>query len=152
VRVLLEERAHAMKRLDLLKKVTFGAQVAEDEVNALESYFGETNEWARMIRGEIDIVRGEKGAGKSAIYSLLLRKSGEFFDDNIILVAAESPRGTTVFKDLSADPPTTEVEFIALWKLYTLAIVAQQLREYDVRGTEIEKVYRVLEEARLFGT
>lgn len=147
--LLLEKRAHAMKRLDLLKQVTFGAQVAEDEVNALESYFVETNEWARMIRGEIDIVRGEKGAGKSAIYSLLIRKSGEFFDDNIILVAAESPRGTTVFRDLSADPPTTEVEFIALWKLYTLAIVAQQLREYDVRGTEIEKVYRALEEARL---
>ena len=138
-----------MKRLDLLKQVTFGAQVAEDEVNALESYFVETNEWARMVRGEIDIVRGEKGAGKSAIYSLLLRKSGEFFDNNTILVAAENPRGTTVFKDLSADPPTTEVEFIALWKLYTLAIVAQQLREYDVRGNEIEQVYRALEEARL---
>jgi hypothetical protein len=59
--LLLEERARAMKRLDLLKQVTFGAQVAEDEVNALESYFVETNEWARMIRGEIDIVRGEKG-------------------------------------------------------------------------------------------
>jgi hypothetical protein len=92
---------------------------------------------------------GEKGAGKSAIYSLLLRKTGEFFDDSTILVAAENPRGTTVFKDLSADPPTTEIEFIALWKLYTLAIVAQQLREYDVRGNEIEQVYRALEEARL---
>jgi hypothetical protein len=27
-----------------------------------------------------DIIRGEKGAGKSAIYSLLMTRSGDFFD------------------------------------------------------------------------
>jgi ABC-type molybdenum transport system ATPase subunit/photorepair protein PhrA len=67
-----------------------------------------------MVRGEIDIVRGENGTGKSAIFSLLLQKAGEFFDHNIILVAAENPRGATVFKDLSLDPPTTEIEFVVL--------------------------------------
>ena len=106
-----------MKRLDLLKQMSFGVQIAEDEVAALASYFVETNQWARIAKGEIDIIRGEKGAGKSAIYSLLMTKAGEFFDNGILLVAAENPRGATVFKDLVADPPTTENEFIALWKL-----------------------------------
>jgi hypothetical protein len=138
-----------MRRLDLLKQITFGMQVAEDEVNGLASYFVETNDWARMVRGDIDIVRGEKGTGKSAIYSLLLQKAGEFFDNNIILVAAENPRGATVFKDLSLDPPTTEIEFIVLWKLYTLTIIAQQLRDYSVSGAKIDSVYRVLEDAKL---
>jgi hypothetical protein len=55
-----------MKRLDLLKQMSFGSQVAEDEVNALASYFVETNQWARIANGEIDIIRGEKGAGKEA--------------------------------------------------------------------------------------
>jgi hypothetical protein len=32
-----------MKRLELLKQMTFGVQVAEDEVNELASYFVETN-------------------------------------------------------------------------------------------------------------
>ena len=89
-----------MKRVDLLKSVTFGAQVAEDEAASLANYFVETNDWARIVRGEIDIVRGDKGAGKSAIYSLLLNKSGEFFGNNVILIAAENPRGATVFKNL----------------------------------------------------
>src|SRR6266851_2135653 len=128
------ERMAAMNRLDLLKQMSFGSQVAEDEVSALASYFVETNQWARIANGEIDIIRGEKGAGKSAIYSLLMTKSGDFFDRGILLVAAENPRGATVFKDLVADPPTTEVEFTALWKLYALAIISQQLREYDIRG------------------
>jgi hypothetical protein len=124
-----------MKRLDLLKQMSFGSQVAEDEVNALAGYFVETNQWAKIANGEIDIIRGEKGAGKSAIYALLTTKAGEFFDNGILLVAAENPRSATVFKDLVADPPTTEQEFIVLWKLYVLAIIAQQLREYDVACT-----------------
>lgn len=138
-----------MKRIDLLKQMSFGVQVAEDEVNEIASYFVETNQWAKVAKGEIDIIRGEKGAGKSAIYSLLMTKTGTFFDQGILLVAAENPRGATVFKDLVADPPTTENEFIALWKLYALAIIAQQFREYDVRGAKVEKVYAALEGAKL---
>jgi hypothetical protein len=138
-----------MKRLDLLKQMSFGVQVAEEEVNELASYFVETNQWEKIAKGDIDIIRGEKGSGKSAIYSLLMTKAGDFFDKRILLVAAENPRGATVFKDLVADPPTTEDEFIALWKIYALTIIAQQLREYDIRGSNVDRVYRTLEDARL---
>lgn len=138
-----------MKRIELLKQISFGVQVAEDEVNEIASYFVETNQWAKVAKGDIDIIRGEKGAGKSAIYSLLMTKIDAFFDQGVLLVAAENPRGATVFKDLVANPPTTEVEFVALWKLYALAIIAQQLREYDVKGPKAEKLYAALEGARL---
>jgi hypothetical protein len=94
-----------MKRLDLLRELSFGVQIAEEEVNELAGYFVDTNQWAKIARGDIDIVRGEKGAGKSAIYSLLMQKAGEFFDKGILLVPAENPRGATVFKDLASDPP-----------------------------------------------
>jgi hypothetical protein len=78
-----------------------------------------------------------------------MTKTGDFFDRGILLVAAENPRGATVFKDLVADPPTTETEFIALWKLYAMTIIAQQLTEYDVRGDKANRVYRALEDAKL---
>jgi hypothetical protein len=143
------ENAAIMKRLDLLRQMSFGSQVAEDEVNALASYFVETNQWARIAKGEIDIIRGEKGAGKSAIYSLLMTKIGDFFDNGILLVAAENPRGATVFKDLVADPPTTEQGFLLLWKLYALTIITQQLRDYGVRGANAERLYRTLEDEKL---
>lgn len=147
-----EPRSSVMDRLALLKSLTFGTQVAEEETNEIAKYFVETDEWNRIFGGQIDIVRGEKGAGKSAIYSLLLERKTDLFDRNIVVVAAENPRGATVFKDLASDPPTTEVEFIVLWKLYVLTIVAQQLREFGVSTPDAEKIYRTLEEAQLLQT
>jgi hypothetical protein len=138
-----------MDKLELLKSISFGARVAEEEINELAKYFVETDQWSRMIKGEIDVVRGDKGAGKSAIYSLLITRESEFFDRNTLLVPGEKPRGTPVFKDIIANPPTAEVEFVGLWKLYTIALVARKMREWDIKNSAAEKVYSTLESARL---
>ncbi|MBN9588206.1 MAG: hypothetical protein BGN85_00910 [Alphaproteobacteria bacterium 64-11] len=138
-----------MERLALLKSLTFGTQIAEDETNELATYFVQTDQWTRIFEGQIDIIRGEKGAGKSAIYATLLDKSGQLFDKGIIVVAAENLRGATVFKDLVAEPPTSEAEFIVLWKLYIVTIVAQQLRDFDVKDDNTAMVTRALEDAKL---
>ena len=87
-----------MERKGLLSHVSFGARVAEEETAALARYFVETDQWERLFRGEIDVIKGEKGAGKSAIYSLLLAKNSDLFDKRILLIAAEKPRGTPAFK------------------------------------------------------
>ncbi|MBR1277463.1 P-loop ATPase, Sll1717 family [Bradyrhizobium sp. AUGA SZCCT0283] len=141
-----------MKKVDLLKQLTFGIQVAEDEIGELERYFVETHQWTRMEKGQIDIVRGEKGSGKSAIYSLLLSRTGQFFDNGILLIPAENPRGGTVFKDLSTEPPTTEQEFVALWKLYILTVIAQQIRDFGISGNGADRIYDILETAGLLET
>ena len=138
-----------MNKLSLLKYISFGQRVAEDELNELAKYFVETDQWNRMINGEIDIVRGDKGAGKSAIYSLLTMKEAELFDSNTLLVPGEKPRGTPAFKDIIANPPTAEAEFIGLWKLYILALVGRKMREWEVKGPAADKVYAALESARL---
>ena len=57
---------------------TFGSRVAEDEGEGLLSYFVETEQWRKLIAGDVDIVYGAKGAGKSALYSLLVGQK-EFF-------------------------------------------------------------------------
>ncbi len=138
-----------MDKLALLKSLSFGARVAEDETAELAKYFVETDQWSRMVKGDIDVVRGDKGAGKSAIYSLLLAREGEFFDRSTLLVPGEKPRGTPVFKDIIARPPTSEVEFVGLWKLYILALVGRKMREYAVKGAAADKLYAALESAGL---
>ena len=138
-----------MNQLELLKRLSFGSQVAEDEVARLQEYFVQTEQWARIIRGDVDIVRGEKGAGKSALYLLLDKSNGQLFDRGVLTVSGENPRGATVFKDLVSDPPTTEREFIVLWKLYILAIIAHEIRGYDIEGAEARSVYGALEDANL---
>ena len=138
-----------MSRLELLKGLSFGSQVAEDEVANLQEYFVQTEQWSRLARGDIDIVRGEKGAGKSALYLLLNKSKDDLFDRNILTVSGENPRGTTVFKDLISDPPASEREFIVLWKLYILVIVCHEMREFGLSDSAINSVYGALEEANL---
>jgi hypothetical protein len=138
-----------VERKDLLGRVSFGTQVAEDERRDLARYFVETDQWRRIVNGEIDVVRGEKGAGKSAIYALLIEKEADFFDKRTIIIAGENPRGDTVFRDIATEPPASEAEFIILWKLYIVALVAREMRGYDIRGKEIGNVYRILEDEKL---
>ncbi|WP_413991563.1 P-loop ATPase, Sll1717 family [Labrys okinawensis] len=139
----------ATDRLKLLKQLSFGSQVAEDEVAQLQEYFVQTDQWNRIIGGEIDLVRGEKGAGKSALYLLLEKNKNELFDRNILTVSGENPRGTTVFRDLIADPPAREAEFVVLWKLYILTIVCHELRDFGINKGDVGDVYGSLEDARL---
>ncbi len=121
-----------MTKRDVLKQTSFGSTIAEYERTELSAYFVETDQWRRILAGEVDVVYGAKGSGKSAIYSLLLSRANELFDRGIIVVAAEQPQGAPAFKDLVEDPPTSEVEFRNLWKLYFLILLAQNVREFDI--------------------
>lgn len=128
-----------------LRSVTFGQRVAEEEIDVLTSYFVETDHWNRLFRGEIDVVYGAKGAGKSALYSLLISRSGELFDKSILLVAAENPRGAPAFRNLLIDPPVSEREFVNLWKLYFACLLHGLLVEYDIRSDSTTQLERALQ-------
>ena len=134
---------------EALEHASFGERIAEDEVEELARYFVETDQWRRLFSGERDIVYGPKGAGKSALYSLLVQKADELFDRGILVVPAENPNGTPAFRDIVAEPPTSEVEFVALWKLYFLSLCASILSEWDVQTDAACRVYEALEEAGL---
>lgn len=134
---------------EILAGVSFGKRIAEDEVDELARYFVETNQWRQIFAGDKDVVFGDKGAGKSAIYSLLVARSDDLFDRGVLLVAAEKPRGNPAFKDLVVDPPTSQQEFAGLWKLYFLCLVAVSLREWGIGGDKANEIIQPLEAAKL---
>ena len=138
-----------MTKLEILKELTFGARVAEEETDALTTYFVETDLWQKLYSGEVDIVYGPKGCGKSALYALLLARQNQLFDRNILLAAAENPRGAPAFKGLVSDPPATEPEFIGLWKLYITCLLADVFAEYNVKNGPGSVVRNALERERL---
>jgi hypothetical protein len=53
---------------NLLSRLDLGASTAENEVKDLEAYYFETDAYKRVRRGEVRIVVGRKGAGKTAIF------------------------------------------------------------------------------------
>lgn len=128
----------------ILRSISFGQRVAEEEADSLETYFVETDQWTRLFRGDIDVIYGPKGSGKSALYSLLIAKSGDLFDRNIVLVPAENPRGGTAFRDLAADPPASEREFVSLWKLFIASLLHATLAEYGTRTDAAQELETAL--------
>lgn len=109
--------------------ITFGDRVAENESQDLSVYFIKTEHWEKVRSGKADIVFGSKGAGKSALYTLLFKEADQLRHEGTTLISAEKPTGQTVFSEIKNTPPTKEVEFITLWKIYICQLVVQQLQE-----------------------
>jgi hypothetical protein len=143
---MTERRTDAIK---ILRNVTLGQRTAEEEGDELAAYFVETDEWRRIYAGEVDVVYGAKGSGKSAIYALLLRRIDPLFDRGVLLVPAENVRGALVFQDLVADPPSSEEEIVSLWRLYFITLVGHTLQDMGIGGRSTKKLLEHLDEARL---
>jgi hypothetical protein len=54
-----------------LQSLSLGASAAENEFRSLEGYFVETSEYVRTLRGEVTVVSGRKGSGKTAIFFMV---------------------------------------------------------------------------------
>ena len=107
--------------------ITFGDRVAKNESEQLAAYFIKTEHWEKVRNGKADIIFDSKGAGKSALYTLLFAQSAQMEREGKVLISAEKPTEQTVFSEIKNTPPTTEVEFVALWKVYICQLVVQQL-------------------------
>jgi hypothetical protein len=133
----------------VLRTLNFGQRIAEEERENLARYFVETDQWRRIYSGEVDIVYGAKGSGKSALYFLLIDRTDSFDKSGIKLITGENPRGTPVFRDLATDPPASEREFVALWKLYFLSLLGRDIAEAGLNSPEASNVVSILREANL---
>jgi hypothetical protein len=138
-----------MDQKAILRSITFGQRVAEEETDALATYFVETDQWERLYRGDIDIVYGPKGSGKSTLYSLLISKDSELRKRNVLLVPGENPRGAPAFRDLVIDPPATEREFVGLWKLYFASLLHSVLVGNGIKNAETQELEQALAREKL---
>lgn len=139
----LSARGVIVDKRALLKQASFGAQVAEEEVDNLQRYFVETDQWNRIHGGSTDIVYGAKGSGKSALYALL-GSSSSAGDGAVVPVLGEQLRGSAAFSAVVEDPPTSEREFVALWKAYVLTLVGRLMQERKAHGSDAKKVLKML--------
>jgi hypothetical protein len=138
-----------MAKIQILKDINLGQRVAEEEADDLQKYFVKTAHWERLAAGDIDVVYGSKGSGKSALYTSLVQQATAFERRKIIIVSAENPRGATVFKSIATDPPPSETEFTGLWKLYILLLAAKEIRQRVPHTPEAQVLVGTLQDADL---
>src|SRR6476619_2650928 len=103
------ECSHALRHLrcqsmlvrELLPKLKLGSSVAEHD-QALAQYFIETETFRALVQGECDIVAGDKGTGKTALYRILEQRYGSMAEmRDIEVIAAFNPVGNPVFQRLT---------------------------------------------------
>lgn len=138
-----------MTKKELLESISFGESIAEQEADKLKNYFFQTDFWKSVRSGKNDIVYGAKGAGKSAIYMSLVNDIDNLFDESVLVSLAENPQGNTAFSNLTNDPPTSESEFVRLWKLYFLVITSRVLEEYDINDKSATRIRQILTDCNL---
>src|SRR5260221_5979927 len=133
------QEEYEMGKVDIVRQLSFGKRIAEEETGELSEYFVETEHWRKIREGTVDIVYGSKGSGTSAIYAYLLQRKDELDAEGTSIIAAENVRGAPAFTDLATDPPTSEREFIGLWKLFFLQLVGQEFVTRRIQNDHANK-------------
>ena len=68
----------------MLENLTLGDPMAENEVQKLAAYYLRTDQFNRAVRGEVNLVVGRKGSGKTALF-FQVRNHVERDRDNVVL-------------------------------------------------------------------
>ena len=116
-----------------IQKLQLGSSAAENEHNDLANYYVQTEEYLRTVRGEIQVVTGRKGSGKTALFYQVRNKVRA---NKINIVLDLNPEGyqLTKLKTVILDrleEGTQEHTFTAFWEYLILLELCYKILEKD---------------------
>jgi hypothetical protein len=124
---IVPERGGLLFRLDM------GSSTAENEFTHLGSYYLQTDEFRRALRGEVRIVTGRKGAGKTAVFAQV-RDHVRSDRQNIVIDLKPEGYQLRKFKDQILDfleEGTAEHTITAFWEYLLLLEIVYKVLEKD---------------------
>jgi hypothetical protein len=136
---------------DVLRHLDLGNAIAEFD-SALERYFVETDLFRKLYRGEIDIVAGDKGTGKTALFRVLHQRYASIPEmARVEVVPAFNIAGNPIFQRINEGDLLTEGQYQTLWKAFFLSLAGNWvLQLYEGVLTEtMEELERLLVETGL---
>ncbi|MCZ7525808.1 MAG: hypothetical protein M5U14_05100 [Acidimicrobiia bacterium] len=111
-----------MHKLDLLRELELGNSIAEFD-DALERYFVETELFRNLVAGEVDIVAGDKGTGKTALFRILHRRYAEIEAlSNVEVVPAFNIAGSPIFQRINEGDVLSEGQYSTMWKAFIISL------------------------------
>ncbi len=138
-----------------LAQLTVGDPMAENEFQTLERYYLRLDEFSRTIRGEVNLVVGRKGSGKTALFSQV---RNDLRRDRATIVVDLKPEGYQLVKlkeavlEYLTDGAKAHL-VTAFWEYLLLLEVAYKLLEKDsdrhMRDHEIQPHYIKLQSSYL---
>jgi len=135
----------------ILQKLDFGSSSAENEIRNLQEYYLKTDAYSRALRGEVQLVIGRKGSGKSAIF-LQIRDRERNKSKNVVLDLKPEGHQLIKFKELILSylqEGTFQHTIVAFWEYILLLEVCHKVLDNDklrhLNSTELYEPYRKLE-------
>jgi len=112
---------------EALQKLDFGNSVAEYD-KGLQNYFLITQAYTAFINDDADLIAGDKGTGKTAIFQQVRRNSvNEPAMSDIGIVTGFNLAGEPLFRKLGNEPVLQEAQYISIWKMYILSLIGNWL-------------------------
>lgn len=112
--------------LDMLRSLQIGSPIAEQDTLLFESRV-ETSVFSELVTDSIDIVRGTKGSGKSALFRLFADFGSIFLDKRTVSIKAVETRGDPIFLKFRPEFETfDEIDFENFWRIYFISVVTSQ--------------------------
>ena len=146
-----EESAKRNEVKSLLSRVHFGSSIAENEGRKLSNYYLKTEAFHQAERGEVQLVTGRKGAGKTAFF-IQLRNSLRRHAQNVVLDLQPEGYQLLKFKERCLSLLTEgsrEHLLTALWEYVILLEIAFRLLRDDrvlhVHNHLLNKAYHDLD-------
>ncbi len=137
---------------DVLRQLDFGSSVAEQDA-LLKNYFVETEPFRALVEGRVDVIAGDKGTGKSAMYRILSEQYASMSELNHIeVISAFNPSGAPIFQRLNESEQLPEARYAGIWKAYFLALAGNWILEFfdsDTYTDEMKRLDRILRGAQL---
>ncbi len=117
----------------LLASLTMGDPTAENEMTTLQAYYLKTDTYSRAVRGEVNLVVGRKGSGKTALFIQLRDK---IRSDKRNIVVDLKPEGYQLLKLkeemlIFLSRGAREHLLVAFWEYLILLEVAYKILEKD---------------------
>jgi hypothetical protein len=114
---------------DVLRTLDLGNSVAEFD-ESLEKYFVENEAFYALVNGKADIVAGDKGTGKTAVYRILQKRYGSIPElKGIEVIAGFNPAGNPIFQRLVQQQVLSEGQYVSVWKAYFLSLIGNWILE-----------------------
>ena len=118
----------AVKKVLLV--LDLGSSVAEHD-ELLQQHFVETSTFRQVLQGKVDVVAGDKGTGKTAIFRILKERYTAYQElSDVEVIPAFNPAGTPIFQRLLETETLDENQYISVWKAYFLSLAGNWILNF----------------------
>lgn len=128
-----EREIKASPKKDLLAQLDLGSSVAENEFQTLSKYYFQTDQYREVLNGDVNLVVGRKGSGKTALFSRI-RDRNRADKKNVVVDLKPEGFQLVKFKEQVLDflEEGTRLHLaIAFWEYVLLLEIAYKILEKD---------------------